>query len=243
MNNKDDIISVILRKNPFLTLHQAVKEALYNDIISCNLMPEQHLKEAEFANVYGVSRTTIRRAFESLLYEGWLVPNGKLGVKVANMCKKDYLYLIEMRMILDASACQLSARRRTYKDLKYMKQFLDMGSDTSDLNTFYKADESFHMAIYKSTKNNYFIKIYEIMGINLARTKMYFALKDDVMETHTKQRIINEHTSIFNAIKSSNEQVAYNIGKNHAKILPDCLYKENSKNDDGYNLNSMYIDI
>lgn len=75
----------------------------------------ERLKEAQVAQQFGVSRTTVRRAFESLLAEDWLVHNGKQGVKVTPLSMKQYKEMIELRACLDSFAARMAAVRRSSK--------------------------------------------------------------------------------------------------------------------------------
>lgn len=208
----------ILERNPFLPMHKVVCKILREDIVSCKLLPEERLKEMECANRFGVSRTTIRRAFETLLSEGLIVQHGKCGLKViASLSNDDYLQLVDMRKILDGAACQYAAYNRTYQDLTNMSNYISM-ADTTNIKTFYEADEAFHKAIYVATKNRYFLKAYRMLNIDLARSKMYDII-NGIITLEEKQFIINEHKNIYNSIRNSNSQDAYKYGQKHVEIM------------------------
>lgn len=59
-------------ENPFLPAHEVVKEVLLDDICTCLIPPGERLKEAQVAQQFGVSRTTVREPSNLCLQRtGW----------------------------------------------------------------------------------------------------------------------------------------------------------------------------
>jgi len=211
-------IDDIMDKNPFLSMHRVVYLILREDILTWRLSPNQRLKETELAERFDVSRTTIRRALETLKDEEWVTPDGKQGVKVVALTIENYYKFIELRIVLDTAAIQLAAINRTEKELADMRRYVKM-SDTDDLNVLYQADAGFHKAIYEATQNSYFIRLYDTIGVELARIKLYAAFQIDIMKPEMRKRIIEEHQAILDAIENGDAKEAYLTGQKHTEIM------------------------
>ncbi|MHC1719285.1 MAG: GntR family transcriptional regulator [Clostridiaceae bacterium] len=211
-------IDAILDQNPFLSMHRVVYLILREDILNWRLSPNQRLKETELAERFDVSRTTIRRTLETLKDEEWVTPDGKQGVKVVALTIENYYKFTELRIVLDTAAIQLAAINRTEKELAEMRCYIKM-ADTDDFNEFYQADAGFHRAIYEATQNSYFIRLYDIIGVELARIKLYAAFQIDIMKPEMRKRIIREHQAILEAIEKSDAKEAYESGQKHTEIM------------------------
>ncbi len=203
-------------ENPFLPAHEVVKEVLRDDICTCVIQPGERLKEVEVAKVFGVSRTTVRRAFETLLAEEWLVHNGKQGVKVTPLSLKQYKDLIELRSWLDSFAGKLAAARRTKKDLSKLNRHV-LVPDSADYLEFYRTDVAFHKAIYYASGNDYLISIYEHISFDLSRVKSFIA--GGSLTLDDKHRVNEEHAKIYNAIREQDGKAAFICSQKHAKMV------------------------
>jgi len=216
MNNYRKKYEKRAEENPFLFSHDIVEEVLRNDICTCIIAPGEHLPEVRLAEQFGVSRTTIRRAFESLLNEGWLVHDGKQGVKVAPMIQKQYMEIVELRSHLDPFAAQLAAVRRTTQDLARLEANVYVPLNL-DYFCFYQADMAFHKAIYRAAHNEYLFYAYEHISVSLARVKAF--VTGGTLMPEDKQRTNDEHLEIFEAILHQNRKAAYRLALSHSKMV------------------------
>lgn len=203
-------------ENPFLPAHEVVKEVLRDDICTCLIPPGERLKEAQVAQQFGVSRTTVRRAFESLLAEDWLVHSGKQGVKVTPLSMKQYKEMIELRACLDSFAARMAAVRRSSKALAELQRHIRLSEDAGYFE-HYRADVAFHRAIYYAAGNSYLTDIYEHISFDLSRVKSY--ITGGGLTQEDKRQIIAEHTAIFEAIKGGNGKEAFLLSQRHARMI------------------------
>ena len=93
-----------------------VYEQLRQSIIEGRLLPGESLVEANLASTYGVSRTPIREALTRLQQDG-LVHRGDRGLVVRESTPEEILDIYETRVILEAQAARLAAKRRTEFEL------------------------------------------------------------------------------------------------------------------------------
>ena len=219
-SNAASIIESELHRNPFLAVYSVVADFI-RDEISCNhLHPGEHLKEIETAEKLGVSRSTVRKAFDLLVLEGVALRRRNGRVEISPMLRKSYREIVEIRCMLDANASRLAALRRTKEDLRKMKEFIDrLLEDNIDLKT--EADLDFHKAIYIAAENSYILRIYDELGVELIRSRYLSApgIKDPAMI----KRVHEEHTRIYEAIFLQDSQLAALEAEQHAKILLEPL--------------------
>lgn len=203
-------------ENPFLPVNQIICELLREDIIFCWLEPGVRLNEEWCAQRYTASRTTIRKAFDILLEEGWLKKDEGHGVKVSRLLREDYLELMEFRIIIEPAACRLAARNRGREDLKRLEKYVEM-SNTQDEDTLYLSDSEFHRAVFAAGKNPYLIQAHQQVSEKMERAR-YFTVED---YSGVYADVYREHRAIFRAIRDGNEELAHKLGYSHMKMMLD----------------------
>lgn len=208
--------------NPFLPLHGVIRDVLRADIIECTLVPGQQLREVELAEEFGVSRTTIRNALDALAQEGLLEQQGR-SMRVAGLTRAQYTQLHEFRRYIDPIAASLAAARHNQSDLERMTACLE-ATNTDDAEVFLEADNSFHLTICAAAKNQYLLQAYH--QIEPARRRInYFSvmslLRDGLWEfsQHKRERMREEHHSILEAIRRSDDAAAAAMARKHVGLL------------------------
>ena len=217
-----DQVREMQNKNPMLSLHEIVFSLLKREIITCHLIPGQDLREADLANRFGVSRTTIRSALATLEQEGLLAQEGR-SMRVTELTRAQYTQLHEFRRYMDPIAASLAAARRSREDLEHMDASLQAAA-LEDPEAFLEADSSFHLSIYEASKNRYLLQAYR--QIDPVRRRInYFAVisisQDNLWEFNQtkRERMREEHRRIFEAIKSADEQTAASLARRHVGLL------------------------
>ena len=206
-----------LAKNPFLPVYHAVADAIRDEIASCHIPAGAHLREVETAKEAGVSRTTVRRAFDILLLEGTLIVRYPNGVEAAGMERTDYTESAELRQMLDSFAARLAALRRTDEELREMENAIADLAKAKNIDAMTRADISFHTAVYRASRNSRISTIAEKNHLEFTHAK-YMSAKGVVP---IRERIVAEHTQILEAIRSGDAQEAFTRALLHAGILFD----------------------
>lgn len=206
-----------IQGNPFMPMSMAAAEVIREQILTCALMPGRRLKESEVAEALGVSRTTVRSAFDILLRSGMLVHTQKQGAFVAELSRTKYMKIAELRLMLDAFAGRLAAQRRTEADLAELRRQLDRLRETEQDAEYAQADIAFHSAVYSASKNEYLQEVAQVIGVDLLRAKM-FGSSNMLAQ---KERVLKEHTAVYEAIAARSEKDAFELSRIHAKIMLD----------------------
>ena len=209
--------------DPFLTYGSALADVLREDIMSCHLRPGVRVREQEVSTSADVSRTTVRKAFEILIYEGLLERSDSQHLHVAGLDFKDDRNLRDFRIMIEPTAAGYAAQRRKQKDLEAMLRWLDIQRQTRDPKTYIDADMSFHTAVVKATYNPYLINSVQGYLNGVYRLKQYYANK--VVGAFCR-RIEGDHTAIYTAIEAGDGAAASEAALAHVRVPYVKLYQE-----------------
>lgn len=97
----------------FLSVRQQASQRLRIAIFDGELAPGARLTEREICERMGVSRTIAREVVRELEVERLIESNRRHGFIVANMSRREILDLYDMRILLEARACELCASAMT----------------------------------------------------------------------------------------------------------------------------------
>ncbi len=187
------------------------------DILDGALAPGAQLPTQKIiAEDEGVSRTVVREAVARLEARGLVVARQGSGVYVADDARyrafqvtrdelselSDVIRLLETRMAIESEMAALAAARRTTEDLGAMQGALRrMDEMSDDPVAAAAADTAFHLAIAHATRNDYFVRLIEFLGIRLVPPRNLY-LRGQPQQSHrdyaAKVRI--EHEAILDAI-------------------------------------------
>jgi DNA-binding FadR family transcriptional regulator len=189
--------------------------------------------EREITERFAVSRTVVREAFARLSAKGLLQSRRGSGAFVPDEVHykafqvmpsdlaelDDVLALLEMRMAVEADMAGLAARRRTAEDLERMQQHLEAMELVHDMDAATAIDRSFHAAIAHATKNAYYARFADFLGVRLIPSRRTFLIADPGTTQVDYGRLINvEHRSIFDAIEAGDEDAACKAARAHMQL-------------------------
>ena len=178
--------------------------------------------ESELSKNFDVSRTVIREALSRLHYDGLIDTRQGRGAHVTEaeerksfrlelseqFTKKDYQYLIELRVIVELATSFLAAQRRTKANLRCLKKHLDsmeeaikMGKDGTD------PDLEFHLEIAKCTKNPYLTEFLQYVNAKL-RTSIHVLRNRSMRMPGVTESVQKDHEVIYSAIADKNADLA-----------------------------------
>lgn len=197
---------ISLKIDEYLPLRDVVFNTLRNAILTGELQPGERLMEIKLADKLGVSRTPIREAIRKLELEGLVVNTPRKGAEVANISEEDLHDVLEVRCTLEALAIDLACDKMSEDTLNelaanidYFKNAMDSKAATEIAST----DVGFHDIIYKSTGNQ---RLIQILG-NL-REQMYRYRLEYIKDRDSWNRILTEHTAIYECIKKRDKAAA-----------------------------------
>lgn len=226
------------------TVTEQVAERLKQVIVHGDINKGTKLpSENEMANMFQVSRQTIREALR-LLSECHLIysmPGRNGGHYVGDVTSDVIEYdsddlthitiplrgysldeVVELRNLIEVKACYLAALRRTDEQLTKMEQCISflVNEPLSDL-IFYKSDFMFHKQIAYATQNRLIMMQYDTLSYTLAAL-----FKHKKCHPTVKNRLIHELTDIYEAIKKKDAQEAAEKMKQHLIYFKEFIEDE-----------------
>jgi GntR family transcriptional regulator, transcriptional repressor for pyruvate dehydrogenase complex len=186
--------------------------------------------EKAITESFGVSRTVVREAYSRLAARGLLVSRRGSGAYVAEGAQyrafqvtpdevseiDDVLRLLEMRMGLEVEMADLAAQRRTDADLAALREALAAMDASTDVDGSVAADAAFHGAIARATRNDYFHRITQFLGVRLVPSRRLYLQGSDARRHQRYARTINrDHEAIYRAIEASDPAAARRAARRH----------------------------
>lgn len=183
--------------------------------------------ERELAEVYDVSRPTIREAIIALEVRGRVEVKTGSGVFVTDSEQSERLLknisafeLTQARALIEAEAAALAASTIKDDELLALKQTLEQMTIPEMAD---EADHRFHEIIAKSTKNSaILVSIQNLWDLRRSRPQI-IAAYEDVCSQGIEQRI-KEHTAIYDAIAARDSSSARKAMHNHFNRLINALF-------------------
>jgi DNA-binding FadR family transcriptional regulator len=186
--------------------------------------------QKELAEEDQVSVTVVREAIARLVAQGLAVARQGSGVFVAEGARyqafqvtplelaelEDVLKLLELRMAIESEMASLAAGRRSYEDLAAMRECLQRMDQSETVAQSVEADTDFHKAIAAATKNEYFQRFLDFLGVRLVPPRSLY-LRDQSSEAHEQyaRTIAADHRAIFDAIADQDPVRARSEARRH----------------------------
>jgi len=181
--------------------------------------------EMQLAELFGVSRPTVREAVKGLMSENLVeivrgkgtfvaqnpgVASDPLGIRY--MADRNLpLSLIEVRQIIEPEVARLAAKRAQEADLQRLEALMQRmeGIVTSDAQ-WVEVELEFHRSIARATQNRVIMRIVPIIVEAIVKTLRY---APRTSEDHRKA--FREHAAIVNAIRDRSPQAAFQAASRH----------------------------
>jgi GntR family transcriptional repressor for pyruvate dehydrogenase complex len=191
----------------------------------------------ELCERWGISRTTIREALNKLESEGILTKYQGRGTYINEITpsrilsatelsslldRSGVIQLLEARELVEPSIVELSAKRRTDRELESLGQLLEeleQASQQNDHTHYSEADHQFHLLTTRMSKNPFL----EVMMRNISEALVIqqigvFSLKKDE-QIRISAESQKYHKRIFAAIKEGNPEKAKRSMLLHLKSI------------------------
>ncbi len=222
-----------------------VIDQLFKLIISGNLKPGDKIpSERRLTELFDVSRNSIREAIRLLELLGFLVSKRGDGTYIANMSSDVFAgyinkhhinsedlnasEVIEARLIIEPSIARLAAERRNRKQLEMLKNIVDEIENNQESKNN-SANLHFHRLIARAAQNSV---LEETLNFLINYTSEVSKKSNEINDTFfplRKQKKIEEHKTIINAIENQNEERAAKLMYEHlnnVKMKLDRIIQE-----------------
>jgi len=209
-----------------MSISDQVCEQIKRLILEKSWKPGEKIpSETELAELFGVSRVSIREALLKLNAIGLLESRFSGGnyvrevgadiylnaiVPIAYVGTDSLLEVLEFRQVVEAKQAGLAARKAKPEDVKKLEELLEaMKEAAGNLEAFSEADLRFHIELAHITQNSLLVACMEltkdILGENMQK----------LVGTRGYDSGIQDHRKIIEAIRKNDERKAMEIMENH----------------------------
>lgn len=198
-----------------LTKTEKVYNCILTSIMDRTFEPGERLIISKLASQFEVSEIPVREALQRLSLEGYVELIPHVGAVVSTLSKEEIREIFELRIYLEALATQLAVDHLTNFHLMQLEEMIEKSKKMLTLENDFNFEEydknnrNFHEYIYRHSNNNRLYKmIFELWDYSNRYPKI-FDSKEILQES------IDEHTSILEALKERNAELAYERTKKH----------------------------
>jgi len=202
---------------PPRTISETIFQFLKKSIIEGKMKPSQRLQEKEIAELFGVSTTPVREAFQRLAAEKYLILSARREVVVAGVSSKEIEELFEVIRVLDAHATKKALKMMSDKDIKDLKKMTEKLGELYKQNriqSYIKHNYKIHDKLWKNCKNEF---LYQSL-INLMEKTIiysnqvsYFFSKSPIFF----KRSYKDHVDLMKAIEKRDSEKVEEILSSH----------------------------
>ena len=193
--------------------------------------------EAQFCEMFNVSRTSVREAIRVLQALGYVEIKPGKGAFVAadsigetpwyEVKKPHFEDFMQVRLAVETFVVRLAAESAADKDIKNLEEiqtsFVE-ANDKKDMMAMIMLDELFHTTLVKMTKNQLLINI----NTQLLQAFKRFRTESFTNET-TYQNAIDPHQRIIDCLKVHDVSGAVNEMRKHLNITTNDMKKLHEK--------------
>lgn len=205
-------------------LFDQVHDRLWDLIIKGEVQPGERLKDVEWANRLGVSRTPVREAMRKLEQEGVLLPLSAGGYQVKMVSNRDMEELYTCRAALEHLATLEASRRLDQTGADALNRLLaltDAAISRHDLDDVFRLNSAFHKAIFEYAENNHLIFLWESLNklVLFYRSALLNKVKQrpELSDAYLKRLSVKQeaHRSIVKAMVEKRHATAAELMEAH----------------------------
>ncbi len=211
-----------LTKSQSTRLYQRVVEHIENLIVNGDLQSGDRLPaERELTERFGVSRTVVREAVNSLQEKGLVEIRPGVGTFVHNGMseimrqsfermvmidqKHGLVNLMQVREILEPEIAGIAAVKRTDDDIEALQETIDrMDKSLHDVEAFITADHEFHLVLARATHNELIVNLIDSIVDSLSQQRRRIFLAG----VNGPQRGQKHHIRILQAVIQQDHELA-----------------------------------
>ena len=211
-------------KAPALTEEELCRR-IRDSVLEQRLAPGTKLTEESLCSVFGVGRTTVRRAFLLLTRDNIVELQKNKGAVIASPTPEEARQVFEARTTLEHALVKMAAVKATATDIKALRAHLVEEQDAlahADIARWIRLTGEFHIHLARPAKNEPLLKFLEQL---VFRSSLIIALYGRRGQTATNCKG-GEHERLVDALEAGDTSAALDILKHHLETIEGQLVFE-----------------
>lgn len=203
------------------SLSKMAYEAIRSSILSGEMNSDEIYNEMKIAKNLGISRTPVREALLELSSQGLITFLPRKGLVVNKFTAKDIQDIFEIREAIELAAVEKISKNASSLKFDDLKDIIDAqrkAAAKQEHGKFVELDRAFHMALGRLTDNR---RIEAIMQ-NIRDFVHLMGLRAIALEGRMEE-VIQEHESVYNAIRQGKSMEARVLMDSHLKKSWDAV--------------------
>jgi len=193
---------------------------IFEAILEQRLAPGTRLSEEALGEIFGVSRTIIRRALSRLAHEGVVVLRPNRGAVVASPSVEDARQVFFARRMVEKAITELAVEHATVEHLQQLRQMVSDERDSfsrGDRGAGIRLSGEFHLQLAVAAKNAPLISFQRSL---VSQTSLIIAQYESGNRTHCSW---DEHNQLIDAIESRDAARAVELMMHHMDHIDSQL--------------------
>lgn len=237
MKKKASLFSPIKKTRVYEEIVTKIKEMIEKGKLTSG---DQLPVERELAEIFRVSRSSVREALRSLESQGFLESRQGDGTYIASNPveslvrplatvifseKDEQMELLEMRRLIEPQIAYFAAERATEKEIDMMEKTLELQEREVAKGEFgMDVDKKFHYIMAKATKNKIILRVMDNIMDLLSETRdRYLQVEGRPLKS------VGRHRKILGAIKARDRSRAQALMLEHLEDIEKSLFAANGK--------------
>jgi DNA-binding GntR family transcriptional regulator len=190
-------------------LHLQVYDHIWSALMEGELPPGTRLKDSDWAQRLGVSRTPVREAFRKLVQEGALDPLEAVGFSVHVFTAAEVAGLYRCRASLERLVAEEVAGERSPLLPTEMAANIETAQsalDAGDLEALLRLNGDFHLILLDACRNRHLGRLMEQTNraVRMARRQVLVQARRDAARTEDYRRslqvVVDSHRAVQQAV-------------------------------------------
>ena len=218
--------------------------------------------ERDIAETFNVSRTVVREALIMLELENLVAVKKGSGVYVIGLpdevlSEKDRkieeedlgpFELLQARQLIESNIAAFAASQIVKADIVELRAILEQERQILEQEVLddYSADEMFHIAIARATKNSILEHLLEDLWAKRSTSKMWNQLQSRITDHSYRKKWLYDHEKILQALQLKDAMAARHAMWQHLENVKQTLMTVSDSEDpnfDGYLFDSIPVTI
>ncbi|MFY0664493.1 MAG: GntR family transcriptional regulator [Natronospirillum sp.] len=202
------------------TQDYAIYAHVFDAVLEQRIAPGTRLSEESLGEIFGVSRTTVRRALARLDHEQVILLRPNRGAVVATPTPEDVAQIFHARRLVERAITELAVQHATAADVMRLRQTIadeQACLARGERGAAIRLSGEFHLVLAEVAQNQPLLGFQRSL---VSQCSLAVALYDRGQSSHCS---FDEHGALVNAIEARDTEQAVTLMMHHLDHIQDKL--------------------